>query len=187
MLKQDSGKEVLRHHFINKNERSKTNIFADKGIMPSNIHIYLNKGSKILITQEQLPMVAMPSMNDTHLEEILIINRLETASRDSDIEAVHEILKELLEHTEIHFSDEEDTMEEAVFPAFKMHKSEHDRHLHELKSVIKYFEEHKDTRAISAYIEGNLTPWLKHHIETMDTMTALFLQQENVTGCSATK
>ena len=77
----------------------------------------------------------------------------------------------------MHFSDEEDMMEEAVFPAFKMHKSEHDRHLGELKSVIKYFEKHKDTRAISAYIEGNLTPWLNHHVETMDTMPALFLEE----------
>lgn len=140
-----------------------------------------------MITQEQLPLVAMPSMNDTHLEEILIINRLDTAARDSNTEAVSEILQELLEHTAMHFFDEEDMMEEALFPAYKMHKSEHDRHLHELRSVIKYFEEHKDTRAISAYIEGNLTPWLKHHIETMDTVTALFLQPENTTGCSATK
>jgi hemerythrin len=121
-------------------------------------------------------MVAMPSMNDTHLEEILIINRLETAAKNNNIEEVPVILKELLEHTVMHFSGEEDMMEEALFPAFKMHKSEHDRHLHELKSVIKYFDEHKDTRAISAYIEGNLAPWLKHHIETMDTMTALFLE-----------
>jgi hemerythrin len=122
-------------------------------------------------------MVAMPSMNDTHLEEILIINRLDTAARNDDIEAVSEILKELVEHTSMHFFDEEDMMEEAVFPAYKMHKIEHDRHLHELNSVVKYFEENKDTRAIYTYIEGGLTPWLIHHIETMDTMTAMFLQQ----------
>ena len=135
-----------------------------------------------MITQEQLPMVAMPSMNDTHLEETLIINRLETAASENETKAVDSILKELLEHTNMHFSDEEDMMEEALFPAFNMHKSEHDRHLHELKSIIKYFEKHKDTSAISAYIKGNLTPWLINHIETMDTMTAKFLQQGSATG-----
>ena len=123
-------------------------------------------------------MVAMPSMNDTHLEEILIINRLSTAARESDTQSVHDILNELLDHTTMHFKNEEDMMVEALFPAYEMHKSEHDRHLHELKSVIKYFLEHKEPNAISAYIEGNLTPWLKHHIETMDTMTAMFLQQK---------
>ncbi len=129
-----------------------------------------------MITQEQLPMVAIPSMNDTHLEEILIINRLESAAREHDTQAVRDILNELLEHTQMHFDDEEEMMEEALFPAYAMHKSEHDRHIHELKSVIKYFEERKDTIAISAYIEGNLTAWLIHHIETMDTMTAMFLK-----------
>jgi len=130
-----------------------------------------------LITQDQLPMVAKPSMNDTHLEEILIINKLESAALDNDVQAVAQILNELLEHTAIHFFDEEEMMEETLFPALKMHKSEHDRHLHELKSVIRYFDEHKDTTAISAYIQGNLTPWLINHIETMDTMTAKFLEQ----------
>ena len=135
-----------------------------------------------MITQEQLPMVAMPSMNDTHLEEILIINKLDNAASNSETEAVSEILNELLEHTSIHFFDEEDMMEETLFPAFKMHKSEHDRHLHELRSIIKYFEEHKDTKAIHAYIEGNLIPWLINHIETMDTMTAMFLEQGSTTA-----
>ena len=130
-----------------------------------------------MITLEELPMVAMPEMNDTHLEETLIINKLEIAAKDDNKELVAEILKELLEHTAIHFSDEEDLMEETLFPALQMHKSEHDRHLHELNSVIKYFEKHQDTIAVSAYIKGSLTPWLIHHIETMDTVTATFLQQ----------
>ncbi len=130
-----------------------------------------------MITQEDLPMVAMSSMNDTHLEEILIINRLDTAARNDETGAVSDILNELFEHTFMHFSDEEDMMEETLFPAFQMHKSEHDRHLHELKSIIKYFEEKKDTKAICAYIEGNLKPWLINHIKTMDTVTAMFLQE----------
>ena len=129
-------------------------------------------------------MVAMSSMNDTHLEEILIINRLDTAARSNDIQAVSEILKELLEHTETHFSGEEKMMEEAVFPAYLAHKGEHDRHLQELKSLIQYFEQKQDTKAIYIYIEGSLTPWLINHIKTMDTMTALFLEQGLSTGCT---
>ena len=134
-----------------------------------------------MITQEQLPMVAVASMNDTHLEEILIINKLETAAADKNTQAVADTLKELFEHTSMHFFDEEDVMEETLFPALKMHKSEHDRHLHELQSVIKYFDKHEDTSAISAYIQGNLTPWLINHIQTMDTITAKFLEQGSPT------
>lgn len=167
---------------VNLDFRPDTNISTDKGIMSFIIHFYSNKGTKTLITLEQLPIVAIPSMNDTHLDETLIINRLETAAKDNNTEAVPEILKELLEHTATHFLVEEDMMEEALFPAFKTHKSEHDRHLHELKSVMKYFEEHKDTRAISAYVEGNLTPWTLHHADTMDRMLALFLEEGATTA-----
>lgn len=129
------------------------------------------------MTQEQLPMVAMPSMNDTHLEEMIIINQLDAAAKENNVELVAKVLQDLLEHTIIHFSDEEDMMEEALFPAYQMHKSEHDRHIHELKALVKYFDENRDPKAITAYIDGNLTKWLVHHIETMDTITAQFLQQ----------
>jgi len=38
-------------------------------------------------------------MKDTHLEDILIINKLDIAVSDNDMEAVSEILNELLAHT----------------------------------------------------------------------------------------
>jgi len=133
-----------------------------------------------LIRQDQLPMVVIPSMNDTHLEEMLIINRLDAAARSNEVEAVPEILQELIEHTRIHFSNEEKRMEEAKFPAFTEHKGEHDRHLHELNALTKYFDRHKDTKAIYIYIEGNLEKWLIHHIQTMDTITAQFLEQGSI-------
>ncbi len=59
--------------------------------------------------------------------------------------------------------------------------------LQEIKALMEYFEQNKDTKAIYIYIEGSLTPWLINHINTMDTMTAMYLQQRLSTGCSATK
>ncbi|MBC8237019.1 MAG: hemerythrin family protein [Helicobacteraceae bacterium] len=135
-----------------------------------------------MITQEQLPMVAIPSMNDTHLEEIIIVNKLDNAAKNNDISAVSEILNELLEHTIEHFSTENEMMEKAKFPAYDTHKAEHDRHLHELKALVKYFEKTKDPRAITIHIEGNLEKWLIHHIQTMDTVTAQFLAQNHTAG-----
>lgn len=130
-----------------------------------------------MITQEQLPMVAISSMNDTHLEEMLIINKLEAAVKSNNIEEVAQLLKELREHTAIHYSNEEDIMEKALYPDLKTHKSEHDRHLQELGSLIKYFDKNRDTKAIAAYVEGNLIPWSLHHIETMDTTMAKFVEE----------
>jgi len=135
-----------------------------------------------MMTQDQLPMVAIPSMNDTHLEEMLLVNKLDTAAKKNDISAVSEILNELLEHTVAHFSRENEMMEKSKFPAYAMHKAEHDRHLQEFEALIKYFEKTKDPRAIATHIEGNLEKWLIHHIQTMDTVTAQFLAQNNTQG-----
>ena len=134
------------------------------------------------MTQDQLPMVAIPSMNDTHLEEMLLVNKLDSAAKKNDTSAVSKILNELLEHTIEHFSTENEVMERAKFPAYNTHKAEHDRHLNEFKALIKYFEKTKDPRAIATHIEGNLEKWLIHHIQTMDTVTAQFLAQNNTQG-----
>ena len=137
-----------------------------------------------MITQEQLPMVAMPSMNDTHLEDILIINRLSDAINAQAVESVNSILKELVEHTITHFSGEEEMMREKMFPPYPVHKGEHDRALNELKSVANHFYESKDLDFAKQYVDATLIPWLIQHIETLDTVTALFLTQ-GVSPCSS--
>jgi hemerythrin-like metal-binding protein len=128
---------------------------------------------------EELPMVAIPSMNDTHLEEMLIIDRLDTAVANSDVPAISKLLDELLEHTTTHFMNENKIMEEGNYPAYHEHKSEHDRHLQELTSLVSYFERTKEPKAIYAYSKGNLTPWRIHHIQTMDTLMALHPNPES--------
>ena len=130
-----------------------------------------------MITLEQIPILSIASMNDTHLEESLIINRLGVAVSNDDIDDVYLILRELLEHTRAHYVDEEAMMEETLFPAIKTHKKEHDRHLNELRSVIEYFDKHKETGAVHAYIEGNLSAWTLHHADTMDRELALFVKE----------
>ncbi|MBN2816468.1 MAG: hemerythrin family protein [Campylobacterales bacterium] len=129
-----------------------------------------------MIVQEQLPMVAVPSMNDTHLEEMIIVNRLESAARSGDIQSVEKILQEFHEHSIEHFTSEETLMKESGFPAFHVHKAEHDRHLHELEALRKYFDTNRDTKAIVAYLDGNLVKWIIHHIQTMDTVSAMHIQ-----------
>ena len=132
-----------------------------------------------MITLDQIPILAIPSMNDTHLEESLIINRLGDAVNNNDIDDVFLILRELLAHTRVHYVDEEALMEESLFPEYKKHKKEHDRHLNELRSVIEYFDKHKEPGAVHAYIEGNLAAWTVHHANTMDRELALFVKESN--------
>jgi len=62
-----------------------------------------------------------------------------------------------------------------MFPPYPVHKGEHDRALNELRVVAQNFEETKDTKALKNYIDATLSPWLIQHIETLDTVTAMFL------------
>ena len=137
-----------------------------------------------MIAQEQLPMVAMPSMNDTHLEDILIINRLSSAIDAQNSDEVNKILQELVTHTVTHFSGEEEMMREKMFPPYPVHKGEHDRALNELKQVAQQFNENRDLGFVKHYVESTLTPWLLNHIETLDTVTAMFLTQ-GISPCSS--
>lgn len=125
-----------------------------------------------MITLEQIPMVAIASMNDTHMEESLIINKLTDAATNKELDLVAQTLRELLAHTHIHFANEEEIMTMSEFPDMPKHKVEHDRHLKELAHLIKYFDANREPNAILAYIHGNLVAWSLHHIETMDAAAA---------------
>ena len=99
-----------------------------------------------MITQDQLSMVAIPSMNDTHLEDMLLLNKLSIAVQNKDIVLKSTTLAEFIQHTLSHFSTEEEMMQE------------------------------KEFLLVSAYIDGSLAPWMLHHVQTLDTQMALFLK-----------
>ncbi|SFV51094.1 hemerythrin-like metal-binding protein [hydrothermal vent metagenome] len=129
-----------------------------------------------MIAQEQLPMVAMPSMNDTHLEDIILINQLSAAAQSRNIPATKIFLEELIEHSISHFSGEEAMMKEYNFPPYAIHKAEHDRVLKELNNVTRIFSEGEgDFSLVTSYVDGSLIPWLLNHIETLDTVSAMFI------------
>lgn len=135
-----------------------------------------------MISQEQLPMVAMPSMNDTHLEDVILINQLSAAAQSKNFAATKIFLEELVEHTIAHFSGEEAMMQEFNFPPYPIHKQEHDRVLKELNNITKIFSEGEgDFSLITSYVDGSLIPWLINHIETLDTVMAMFLVNSGAT------
>jgi hemerythrin len=132
-----------------------------------------------MITQDQLPMVAMPNMNDMHLEDMILINKLSNAAKNKDFDLSKNTLDELIAHTIVHFSGEEEMMEEKKFSDYAPHKKEHDRVLTELKSIAKNFAQNDgDFLLITAYVDGSLAPWMLHHVQTLDIPTAMFLKNE---------
>lgn len=121
-------------------------------------------------------MVEMPAMNDVHLEEMLIINKLSTAAQNDDIATTEATFRELIEHTIEHSKFEEDMMIEKKFPPYPFHKEEHDKALSEMHAEFDKFLSSKNTQAVRSYIEFNYIPWFLHHVETLDGVTARFLE-----------
>jgi len=124
-----------------------------------------------MIDTATLPMVAYGEMNDVHLEEVILLNELEKVIDVKDYEATLEKLEALLEHTKAHFERENNNMRECSFPAYDMHKGEHDKVLRELDYNILEFRNRKNFEAIKSYICEETPAWLNQHIASMDVVT----------------
>lgn len=144
-------------------------------ILLKHINVHKSRRKKMLMTDEELPKVAVESMNDTHLEDLIIINQLAHLIEEGDVDAITEKLDAFIIHTIEHFSVEEKMMREKEFPAYPMHKTEHDRALAELKETVSNWKAHKDLKALRYYIVTVMPSWLVQHVSTMDTVTARFL------------
>ena len=121
-------------------------------------------------------MVATPSMNDTHLEAMLLINQLSKTIESGNVEAVNEVFSELIEHTQEHCKHEEEMMVEKKFPKYSDHKKEHDEALAEMQKAASELKSTQDVQAAKKYVDFTLAPWFVRHTETMDTVTSMFIE-----------
>ena len=123
-----------------------------------------------------VPKVAFDEMNAVHAEEVELLNRIETLLDAEAPEAeLSDTIEDLFEHTRVHFANEERLMREVGFPAYDMHKAEHDRMLNAFQLVMMDWRTKKDNSIIRNYICSETPQWLHQHIATMDTVTANFI------------
>lgn len=131
----------------------------------------------MLRIEEQLPILELPSINETHNEEIQLITKLHAAAAAKDTKVVFELLNKLIEHTTEHFSSEEKLMEEAEYPDYHSHKHEHMMQLLDIKSMLSFYEMTNDTQSVYTYVEDSLTPWIIEHVRNWDIPASEFLNQ----------
>jgi hemerythrin len=127
-----------------------------------------------------LPELPIPFMNEDHAREAALVNDLEDAlaahgAGESGIAPVLERLSLLAVHTREHFLREEAMMREAQFPAYAMHKAEHDRVLAEMDREVRAFRDHGDSARLFRYVMSSLPEWFQNHVRTMDVVTARFV------------
>jgi hemerythrin-like metal-binding domain len=130
----------------------------------------------MLIKENEIPRVALNDMNKVHDVEIEIVNKLYDAiMKNEDIAEILKYFDEFLNDVINHFTFEQGLMEKYNFFAYPMHRAEHDRVLHELKSLEKMLKEKGDTKTVKDYLENVFKPWIINHVQTMDTVTAMYL------------
>jgi len=135
----------------------------------------------MLIEINDIPVVAMDFMNEVHEEDVKIINDLfalllayEKEQSEENFRAVTAQYQNWITHTVAHFEGEEVKMRELNFPPYAMHKGEHDNALQRMRDVLNHWEEHKDIRVLKMYLIEEVPAWFTQHIQTMDTVTAMF-------------
>lgn len=134
----------------------------------------------MLISHEDIPQVSQEFMNNTHSEEVDIINALfeeilafENGSKNA--ESVDTMYQEWIEHTVDHFTTEEVEMIESEFPPFPMHKGEHDKVLQQMDEVFDAWKKTREIKILKMYFIEVVPQWLIAHISSMDAMTANYI------------
>jgi len=136
----------------------------------------------MLLTKEELPLVDMEFMNEVHFEDVELINAIFELiiGYDNNPKATKEQLnqtyQEWIDHTVNHFHGEEVMMVEKGFPAYPMHKGEHDRALVTMREIFAQWQSSENISILKIYFIEVLPQWLINHINTMDMVTARFFK-----------
>lgn len=137
-----------------------------------------------MIKQDDVPLVAVNSMNDIHFEEIEMINTLLGQLDDNtDFDTLADSFEKILEHMRQHFSNEEQLMKESRYPSYRLHKGEHDKILNEARYLYMDWRTRKENEPLREYFEEDIAQWLDQHIKAMDTPMAQFLT-DGIVQCS---
>lgn len=113
-----------------------------------------------------------------HLFELLgvLAHHFEQGNPDED--TVDEILKELTEYADKHFTEEEALMEKGHLDArhLSIHRMEHKSFIYDVQSMRSHSSEREEIVNISERLVGFIISWLTYHILGMDMAMAAQLR-----------
>ena len=135
-----------------------------------------------LLYAEQVEYLDFEEMQDTHEEEIQILNAVDKLatqysidkSKLSELEAK---IDEYLVHVKAHFANEERLMRKYDFPSYEMHKMTHDIFLMDLDLTISQWKSFGNVDKVINFIRKS-PEWIVMHINTVDAPTSAYLVQK---------
>lgn len=121
---------------------------------------------RLIDPTDQRYCLGVESMDSTHQEFIALVNRLDHA----DDKEFSGLFRQLLEHTEAHFTAENQLMAEVRFPPIQIHMGEHHRVLEEMRRIDKQVAD--GSLASGRALVQSLPSWFREHAATMDSALA---------------
>jgi hemerythrin len=123
------------------------------------------------------PRVAIDFMNNDHAEFVALRKHLlDLLHSGADHAQVDAMLDGLLEHTRLHFAEEEKLMLSVKFPPYPMHKAEHDKVLEDMSARIENWKTSRHNKDLGSWLEHAVRDWFVNHVSSMDFVTAAYIQ-----------
>ena len=135
-----------------------------------------------LLYVEQFEDLDVEEMQETHEDEIKILNEIEKLavqySMDkSNLNELEAKLDQYITHVKEHFANEEYLMEKYDFPSYEMHKMAHDMFLIDLNYAVKQWKNYGDINKMINFVYKS-PEWIVMHINSVDTPTATYLAKK---------
>lgn len=132
----------------------------------------------MLFDLENVSRVAFQDMNEVHIEELQLVNKIHDylmSSKDHDHKKIEGMLEEFAFHLRDHFLFEEDMMRETNCPIISCHEGEHKRVQKIMFQIFKEYALTKNVNLLKFYFEIEFKSWIENHLLTMDAVTGAYL------------
>jgi len=135
-----------------------------------------------LVYIEQVEYMSLEQMQETHEDEIKILNDIDRLAilwerGDATQSELEDKIDEYIAHVHEHFSSEEKLMLKYDFPSYDMHKTAHDMFLADLEYATVQWKDFGDIKKIINFVRK--TPeWIVMHVNGVDAPTADFLARK---------
>lgn len=135
-----------------------------------------------LIYAEQVEYMSVDEMQQTHEDEIKIINEIDKLAigyemGTTSLDELENKLDAYIEHVKAHFKNEERLMKEYGFPSYEMHKMAHDMFLMDLQYATKRWKEFGDIKRMINFV-AKTPEWIVMHVNSVDAPTADYIARK---------
>jgi len=134
-----------------------------------------------LLYAEAVEHLDVEEMQETHEDEIKILNDIDKLATyysmdksDEKLKVLEEKIEEYLAHVKVHFANEERLMKKYDFPDYEMHKMTHDMFLMDIGITIKQWRKFGDINKVTNFIRKS-PEWIVLHINTVDAPTSAYI------------